>query len=152
MVSPCSVALGKAMIKLYLKLSLIVTVLFVLISCGKQAELLQKVDCKNLIQGCDIGAGLLSFSQIPKPLKPFVITFKNTDSNTKLSLIKAQFDMQNMQMGFNRYQFTQEKTGLWQANVILPVCMQGRADWLMLLELTLENGQIKKLEIPFKSN
>ncbi len=140
------------MIKFCLKLSLIFSVLFALISCGKQAEPLQKVDCKNLIQGCDIGIGSISFSQTPKPLKPFVITFKNTDSSTKLSLIKAQFDMQNMQMGFNRYQFTQEKTDVWQANVILPVCMQGRADWLMLLEMTLENGQLKKLEIPFKSN
>ena len=133
------------------RLLLLIALLSGLIGCEKSVDNIQITQCEDLILGCDIGVGKITFSQIPKPLASFIIVFKPLKSDVNLSLVKAQFNMQGMQMGFNQYRFIQEKTGIWQANVILPVCMQGRADWLMTLEIT-ENSKQKKLMIPFKSS
>ena len=130
---------------------LVLILLSSLLGCEKSVNGIQTIGCKDLILGCDIGVGKITFSQKPKPLTPFIIIFKALKPDANLSLIKAQFNMQDMQMGFNQYQFIHEKTGIWQANVILPVCMQGRADWLMTFEIT-ENGKQKKLNVPFKSS
>lgn len=131
-----------------------IVLLFMLLSsllgCEQSQTDSQIVDCQDLVKGCDIGLGQITFSQNPKQLAPFSITFSTWQSSGQLSAVNAQFMMQGMQMGFNRYRFIQEKNNTWQANVILPVCMQGRADWLMQLEIT-ENGQTKKGVIPFKS-
>ena len=133
------------------RLILVIILLSSLLGCEKSVNGVQTIECKDLTLGCDIGVGKITFSQKPKPLAPFIIIFKALKQDANLSLIKAQFNMQDMQMGFNEYRFIQEKTGIWQANVILPVCMQGRADWLMTLEIT-ESGKQKKLAIAFKSS
>ena len=139
------------MLKSCLKLGLMLCVLLTLIACSQQAAELLKTHCKDLTQGCDIGVGLISFNQTPKPLTPFVVTFKSTKLDAPVKRVKAQFKMQNMQMGFNEYRFIQIKPDVWQANVVLPVCMQGGADWLLMLEIHHANN-VKKLKIPFKSD
>lgn len=122
-----------------------------LISCSQQTKDAQLMDCQDLIRGCDIGVGQLTFSQLPKPLAPFIITLKTQSIDTQLDVVKAQFNMQGMQMGFNNYRFMHLKKDTWQANVILPVCSQRRADWLMTLDIK-ASGKTKKLNILFRNN
>ena len=133
-----------------LKFVVLLTLLSCLASCDKQTDALQLVDCQDLIRGCDIGTGKLFFNQLPKPLAPFIVTLKTSTTHITIGSVTAQFNMQDMQMGFNNYQFISVKSGVWQANVTLPVCMQGRGDWLMILEVNI-GGKTKRLGIPFKA-
>ena len=48
-------------------------------------------------------------------------------------------------MGENRYRLVFEN-GVWKAKVLLPVCVQGRRDWLLLLDV---DGQ--QYVVPFVS-
>ncbi len=55
----------------------------------------------------------------------------------------ASFHMRGMEMGMNRYRMLRMGDH-WQANVMLPACVQGRRDWMLLLEA---GGRI--YELPF---
>jgi len=55
--------------------------------------------------------------------------------------------LRGMEMGFNRYRLLPDGPGSWQAEVLLPACIQGRKDWLMTLEV---DG--RRYELPFKSD
>lgn len=45
------------------------------------------------------------------------------------------FGMKNMDMGMQRYRLTRAGKGVWQSEVILPVCSLGRSDWTATLEV-----------------
>lgn len=53
----------------------------------------------------------------------------------------AEFSMQSMDMGFNRYRFIRAH-GRWEARVTLPGCVTGRHDWLMTLNLNSQRYQL----------
>jgi hypothetical protein len=63
--------------------------------------------------------------------------------------IHVDFAMQDMEMGLNRYRLIQvNQSGDWKAEVTLPICVQGRSDWNMLLEIEAGNG-IQRFQLPF---
>jgi len=104
----------------------------------------QSIACENLIQSCRIsvdGQNLeVSFSATPSALKPFLLTVKAVGVEN----VSASFHMANMEMGMNRYALIPVAEGVWQAKVILPVCVAGRRDWILVL--TLDESII---QIPF---
>ena len=63
--------------------------------------------------------------------------------------VHIDFAMQTMQMGLNRYRLMpSHQRSDWQAEVTLPLCVQGRSDWLMLIEID-TGKQIERVQIPF---
>jgi hypothetical protein len=94
-------------------------------------EELVPVACQNIVAGCalPISKGSVRFDHQPDALKPFQISVEWPD----VSEVHASFQMHGMQMGFNRYRLVQQEPGRWQGEVMLPACIQGRKDWLVVL-------------------
>lgn len=102
------------------------------------------VSCPALPHICRLEIGghpvELTFSPAPAPLKPFMLNVKAPAARS----VFAEFAMVDMDMGANRYRLKSIGAGTWQANVILPVCVAGRSNWIMLLEV---DGV--KIRVPF---
>lgn len=94
-----------------------------------------QIQCANPVAGCAFMHGgipaQLRFSAQPETLKPFSINL----AHPALQKASASFQMRDMNMGFNRYDFKPLGQGAWQANVTLPVCTASRVDWIAELEL-----------------
>ena len=78
------------------------------------------------------------FSDTPSALKPFLLTVKAVGVQN----VSASFSMASMEMGLNRYTLTPIAEGVWQGKVILPVCIAGRRDWMLVLTLDKTTIQI----------
>lgn len=100
--------------------------------------------CADLLQGCKILSNgqtvSVKFSEPPSALKPFMITVKAQG----VQAVYANFTMEGMEMGPTKYRLLPVEKNVWEAKVILPVCVAGRRGWLLTLEL----GQ-RTLLIPF---
>lgn len=98
---------------------------------GQVAE----IRCANPVAGCAFmhnGArAQLHFSIQPETLKPFSIRL----AHPFVEKASASFQMADMNMGFNRYDFKPQGKGEWIATVTLPVCTASRVDWIAELEL-----------------
>lgn len=58
--------------------------------------------------------------------------------------VQASFAMKDMDMGFNLYTLRPGPDGAFSVRVTLPVCVSGRRDWYVVLDV---DGQ--KLQVPF---
>ena len=91
--------------------------------------------CADLLQGCKImlngQAVIVKFSEPPSALKPFTITI----TSPGMQSVYADFKMEGMEMGPTRYRLTQAQESVWEAKVMLPVCVAGRRDWMLILEI-----------------
>jgi hypothetical protein len=58
--------------------------------------------------------------------------------------VQASFTMEGMDMGFNLYTLHADKEGVFRGRVTLPVCVSGRRDWVMTLDI---DG--RRVAIPF---
>jgi len=100
--------------------------------------------CPDPVQGCQVPFGKrmaeVRFLSAPAPLKRFDLVVKAPDAGQ----VAADFAMQGMDMGPNRYVLQRAADGAWHGNVILPVCVGGASNWVMTLEL---DGV--KRQIPF---
>lgn len=90
------------------------------------------VACPDIVAGCGLSqAGLhVRFDHHPRPLQKFKMMVELPGARE----VYASFNMRGMEMGFNRYRLLPDGPGRWQAEVLLPACVQGRKDWLVLLE------------------
>lgn len=102
---------------------------FALGGCGQEAA--PPVTCADLTQGCTIRGIEVRADQPPSALHPFLLSVRAPGARQ----VSAEFVMQGMEMGLNRYRLIAEKNGLWQARVTLPVCVSGRRDWVLWLEV-----------------
>ncbi|MBU1691994.1 MAG: hypothetical protein KJ958_06160 [Gammaproteobacteria bacterium] len=102
------------------------------------------VHCPDLVQGCQVEFGArraeVRFLSAPTPLKRFDLVVKAPDAGQ----VTADFAMQGMNMGPNHYVLQRIADGVWQGNILLPVCVSGVSNWTMMLEL---DGV--KRQIPF---
>lgn len=100
--------------------------------------------CADIVAGCALPAegGSIRFDHQPDALKPFKLFVTWPQANT----IEASFQMAGMQMGFNRYRLVRQADEHWQAEVMLPACIQGRKDWLV--ELDIDGAKVR---VPFAS-
>ncbi|BBP05866.1 hypothetical protein TPL01_07740 [Sulfuriferula plumbiphila] len=102
------------------------------VSCPDPAKL-----CRFEVAGRPVE---LRFSAPPSGLHPFTLLLHAPAARE----VYASFIMRGMDMGFNRYHLLSSGAGNWQAQVLLPVCITGRRDWV--LTLTVDGTSV---EIPF---
>lgn len=101
--------------------------------------------CDDPVAGCHIPEYDLTvrFDRPASAMQPFglQVTLAGADQ------LHARFSMRDMEMGLNRYRLLPDGRGGWHANVILPVCVQGRHDWI----LELDTGNIR-YRLPFSTD
>jgi hypothetical protein len=95
----------------------------------------QAVPCADPLAGCTFRhRGVVvevRFSVRPKPLEAFELSVLAPG----VSRISAEFQMNGMAMGFNRYDLRAAGNGRFASNVTLPVCVSGRHDWTLYLDI-----------------
>lgn len=102
------------------------------------------VACPDLRRACQFNIhgqpATVSFSPGPLLLKPFMLIVQAQDVRS----VSADFAMNGMDMGPNRYRLEPGASGAWQAKIVLPVCTAGQSDWILTLDI---DGQ--KVRVPF---
>ena len=94
--------------------------------------------CADINQGCGSEHGLqIRFDRAPRSLQPFGLSIDAPQATA----VFASFAMRGMEMGLNRYRLLRQPDGRWTAEVTLPVCVQGRSDWSMLVEVVGADGE-----------
>ncbi len=95
----------------------------------------QAVTCTDPLAGCLFnhrGAAVkVVFSAQPAPLEAFQLSVYTLGA----SKISAEFQMNGMAMGFNRYDLRPTGAGAFASSITLPVCVSGRRDWTLFLEI-----------------
>ncbi len=106
----------------------------------------QGIACADPVQGCDFqhrGTLVqLKFSKSPSPMQSFTLSLQAPG----VQLVRAEFQMAGMDMGFNRYDLHAVAPGLFTAQITLPVCVSGRRDWKLYLEV-----DSRRYVVPFSS-
>lgn len=101
--------------------------------------------CADLVAGCGTPGLQLQVDQAPRVMRPFTLHVE-----TEATAVHASFAMAGMAMGLNRYRLVQ-RDGHWQAQVTLPVCVQGRSDWQLVLELDGASG-VRRYQLGFQAS
>ncbi|MDD3529613.1 MAG: hypothetical protein PHS77_07020 [Gallionellaceae bacterium] len=94
--------------------------------------------CTAQVEGRPVRIGLVGPL---RPLQPFHVWVEAPGAGA----VTARFDMVGMNMGFNRYALRPDVAGVFRARVTLPVCVSGRRDWVMTVDI---NGGTR-LAVPF---
>lgn len=104
----------------------------------------EQVSCENVVAGCIFPQQNLriTFDRQPQPMQPFRLKVEILTARE----VHASFAMRDMQMGLNRYRLLAEGAGVWKADITLPICIHGRSDWIMTLDV---DGRLYQL--PFSS-
>ena len=118
-----------------------------LTACQQVADI--SFECLDIAAGCSSEGLIVSTSAPPQILKPFVLNIEFEDKAT--TEVYASFAMEGMEMGLNRYKMIKVADGSWQAEVTLPVCVRGRADWLMQIDVKNYLGDLRYL-VSFQSH
>lgn len=102
------------------------------------------VNCADLNAGCRAMLGdrqvSLGVTGELKMLQPFEVWVR-VEGVDKL---QASFTMVGMDMGFNLYNLRPDGQGAHRARITLPMCVTGRNDWRLHLDL-----DAQRLTIPF---
>ncbi len=106
----------------------------------------QAVACADPLAGCRFShrgsPAEIRLSAMPVPLEPFVLSVRAPGATR----ISAEFQMNGMEMGFNRYDLS-PGDGVFASKVTLPVCVSGRRDWTLFLDI---DGT--RYALPFSTN
>lgn len=93
------------------------------------------VPCANPIAGCTFAhrgaAASVRFSAQPAPLQAFGLSVRAPGARR----VSAELQMKGMDMGFNRYDLRPAGNGAFSAQVTLPVCVSGRRDWMLFVDI-----------------
>ncbi len=102
------------------------------------------LQCADLRQGCramlgdrDVTLGVTGELRL---LAPFDLWVKASG----VDRVEASFTMVGMDMGFNLYTLHADAQGLYRARITLPVCVTGRNDWQLHVDI---DG--RRLTVPF---
>lgn len=150
----CNVRFGNSMKKtgmiLFSLLVLIAATIFFLEQKKKQeSEKVELIACADIVHSCGNAKFSVRFKEAPQVMKPLNLVLASI-SPEQIQNIHANFAMKGMEMGFNRYQLLKAGQNEWQAEVTLPVCVQGRSDWEMLIEMDTAEGKQRFL-VPFSA-
>lgn len=100
--------------------------------------------CASLATGCAAQVAgrpvTVGMTGALKPLQPFQVWLEAAGARR----VEARFAMVGMDMGFNLYTLRPDAQGVFRGSVTLPVCVTGRRDWVMTLEI---DGA--RLDVPF---
>ncbi len=104
----------------------------------------QRLACQDLSASCtghlDGRTVTMGVEGALKALQPFGLWVRANGATR----VQASFTMEDMDMGFNLYTLRRDQTGVFRARVTLPVCVSGRRDWLMTLDI---DG--RRIAVPF---
>jgi len=93
------------------------------------------VSCVDPLAGCAFShrgvTAVVRFSARPAPLEAFELSVRAPGARR----ISAEFQMVSMDMGFNRYDLRPAGNDAFASKVTLPVCVSGRRDWLLYLDI-----------------
>jgi hypothetical protein len=110
----------------------------------KQSGPVQRLDCPSLSSSCtgrmDGRTVTVGVQGNLKALQPFDLWVRAKDA----ARVQARFTMEGMDMGFNLYTLHPDRDGVFRARVTLPVCVSGRRNWLMTLDI---DG--RQMTVPF---
>lgn len=114
---------------------------------SKQPQTTQSIACPDPVGGCVFthrGQTVqLRFSHPPKPLQPFTMTVRASSARQ----VHAEFQMLGMEMGLSRYVLAASAPGIFAASISLPVCVSGRRDWKLYLQI-----DAQRYVMPFSSS
>jgi len=122
----------------------------------------ETVVCPSLTTGCRVQLDgrefILSIRGSTKPLTPFQVRLQAVASAevapAEVATVEVRFIMEGMDMGFNLYTLQpDQQSGAGQnntltANVTLPICVTGRRDWKMMLQIDKQMSNTQ-LSVPF---
>lgn len=111
---------------------------------GEQQATVVTVACADPVAGCQSEGLSVRFDRPPVHTQRFVVDLQLDQAGTTPP--SALFSMVGMEMVPVRYLFVQKTAQHWTAEVILPVCVSGRQDWLMSLDA---NG--RRYHLPFEA-
>lgn len=101
---------------------------------------LPRLDCPDPVAGCQVRLGertvTLGMDTRPRAMRPFRVWVRAPGAGR----VRAEFTMADMDMGLNLYTLAADKDGVFRARVTLPVCVTGRQDWLLTLDVDGERG------------
>lgn len=94
------------------------------------------VPCADPLAGCVLSrhhgvTASMRFSAQPAPMEPFELRVTAPGARR----VSAEFQMVGMDMGFNRYDLHPTPGGEFASRVTLPVCVSGRRDWVLYLDV-----------------
>jgi hypothetical protein len=114
------------------------------------AQRLQPDPACDLTQGpCSLplpDGGSISLALTPRPPKVMVPLSLRVDLEGPAAAVWVDFVGLNMEMGFNRAELTAGPGGLWQGQIILPICTAAEMQWEARVYIQQDHGQI---EAPF---
>ena len=134
--------------KLWLPLTMIVVLAAIAVAgyWAKRPAEAESIACSDPVAGCDFRhrgtPARVHFSEYPVPLEPFTLSVTAPGS----ARVSVEFQMVGMDMGFNRYDLRLQPEGVFSSRITLPVCVSGRRDWLLYLQI---DG--KNYVLPFSS-
>lgn len=125
---------------------------------AKDCNILQS-ECRFMVDKKQLG---LRLSGNIRTMQPFKLVAEAHNFNSDINSISVVFSMQSMDMGFNKFKFTKTKIlnssdnakpdlELWQASILLPVCVSKRSDWEMLVRVETAT-RIFEVDIPVQIN
>ncbi|MDR5172388.1 hypothetical protein IHQ56_11205 [Methylobacillus flagellatus] len=91
----------------------------------------ERIACEDIVRGCRHDDLTIQAMTTPKVMQAFEMRVTLPEAES----VQASFDMQDMQMGINRYRLQQQPDGSWRAMVTLPVCVSESSDWVMTLDI-----------------
>jgi hypothetical protein len=104
------------------------------------------VPCPDPLAGCAFThrgmPASVRFSAPPQPFQDFGLDVAVVGARA----ISVEFHMVGMEMGFNRYDLRPTGETGFAARVTLPVCVTGRHDWMLYLDI---DGQ--RYAVPFST-
>jgi hypothetical protein len=135
-------------ISLVTRIATALLLVLALAACSSRQAAPVVLRCIDVVAGCTLqvdGQPLhIRFSETPRPLRPFDLEVAMAAES-----IEASFQMQDMEMGFNRYRLLSE-AGKWHARIILPACIRGRSDWKLQLDVKTAAGD-RRYQLRFTS-
>lgn len=124
----------------------IFTLASIVIWVKRTESVAQKLVCTDIVSGCGNDLFKLKFLNSPQVMKPIRLQLETVNARQ----VYASFAMERMEMGLNRYHLLKRPDlDLWFAEVTLPVCVQGRSDWVVELEIKTQL-ETMHYQIPFK--
>lgn len=102
-------------------------------ACAEKPQV--PLNCPDISAGCAIEGLTVRTNQPPQVFKPFELSvqWEGEDAGA-VKEVYASFAMEGMEMGLNRYRLIRKSENLWFAEVTLPLCVRGRANWTMQVE------------------
>ncbi len=89
------------------------------------------VKCPDTLHTCEFTVNQrpvrVDFVGAPAAMHPFTLEVRTPDAQQ----VTASFTMPDMDMGKNDYRLIRKSAQLWQAQIVLPVCMRGGHDRLL---------------------